>query len=164
MKVSHLETTVLGTKRLNGLGTSWLNCLGTKRFSWVRNDRRCETTGNLTINLMYQKLILLYNCNFFLNSGHYHWLLWGNITSNNKTVVCVKFLIWVDNITKSLISVGSNGTFPARVYERPLLHVNMAWLRVTLNRHDIMVLWYFALLHTLKEVIKMFDLFLHRLL
>ena len=68
MKVLHLETTVLGTKRLNCLGTSRLNCLGTKRFSWVRNDRRCETTGNLTINLMYQKLILLYNWNFFLTA------------------------------------------------------------------------------------------------
>ena len=84
--------------------------------------------------------------------------------SNNKTVACVKFLIWVDNIAKSLTSEGSNGMFPVRVYRQPPLHVNIAWLSATLNRHDILVLWYFALLHTLKEVVKMFHLFLHGVL
>ena len=46
MKVLQLETTELGTKRLNCFGTRRLNCLGTKRSSWVRNDRTYETTGD----------------------------------------------------------------------------------------------------------------------
>ena len=44
------------------------------------------------------------------------------------------------------------------------LIVSPNFLSGMLNRQDILVLRYFALLSPLEEVIKMFDLFLHRLL
>ena len=78
---------------LNCLGTRRLNCLGKKRPSWLQNHRSYETIGNLAINRIYQKLMLLYSWNFFTKQRDYHWLLWGHMTSNNKIVGCVKFLI-----------------------------------------------------------------------
>ena len=95
-------------------------------------------TKRLATSLPYlPKTDIVLQLEFFFNSRRYHWLLWGHMTSNNKNVACVKFLSWVNNITKSLTSEGNNGMFPARVYRQPPLEVNTARLRITLNRQDI---------------------------
>ena len=66
---------------------------------------------------------------FFPNSAWYHWLLWGDMTSNNETFSRHNLL--AGNIAKSKTSGGNSTLFPANVDWRPLLQ--WGWLNFQLH-------------------------------
>ena len=108
-----------------GLGFAWSGAL-----IWT-GDWTTQTTWPVSLLPFSFRDVanIVWNCSQWIQSDitGSHWLLWGHMTSNNKTVSCQN--LWAGNIAKSMTSEGNSALLPANVnWQLPLYCSQVSWI------------------------------------